>query len=89
MALEPQRALRLGNTFEEVLGRRRPDFVGLCARLREAGLEEPRMTGSGSAVFGLLRPRASAEGVLGRFSGSEPLFVVRSVRRGLRIRRLS
>ncbi len=85
MALEPQYAMRLGNAFEDVLGQRRPDFVGLCARLREAGVVAPRLTGSGSAVFGLLGPRASARAVLDRFAGDETLFIVRSARGGPRI----
>jgi len=89
MALEPRFAMRLGNAFEDVLGPRRSDFVGLCARLREAGLDEPRLTGSGSAVFGLLGPRSHARTVLGRFVGDETLFVVRSARKGLRIGTLS
>ncbi len=89
IGLWPHRALRLGNSFEEVLGTRMPDFVDLCARLREAGVREPRMTGSGSAVFGLFGPRALARCFLGRFTGSETLYVVRSARSGLGVRRLS
>jgi len=85
MALEPRYATRLGNAFEAVLGRRRQDFIDLCARLREAGVEAPRLTGSGSAVFGLLGPRVPARVVLDRFAGGEALFVVRSARRGLSI----
>ncbi len=88
MTLEPRRALGIGNTFEELLGARRLDFVDLCARLRDAGLAQPSMTGSGSAVFGLLGPHASANGVLRRFTGSEALYVVRSARRGLVVSRL-
>jgi 4-diphosphocytidyl-2-C-methyl-D-erythritol kinase len=89
MELWLQRALRLGNSFEEVLGARMPDFVDLCARLREAGILEPRLTGSGSAVFGLLGPRALARSFLDRFRGSETVYVVRFARSGLGIRRLS
>ena len=89
MELWPHRALRLGNSFEEVLGSRIPDFVGLCARLREAGVQEPRMTGSGSAVFGLLGARAFERGFFDRFTGNEALYVVRFAGRGLEIRRLS
>jgi 4-diphosphocytidyl-2-C-methyl-D-erythritol kinase len=87
MRLEPYRAMRLGNTFEEVLGPRRRDFAALRARLCEAGLEKPRMTGSGSALFALLGPRTSASRILSRLAGSETLYVVRSVRKGLGIRR--
>jgi 4-diphosphocytidyl-2-C-methyl-D-erythritol kinase len=89
MRLWPQRALRLGNSFEQVLGTRRSDFVDLCARLCEAGVREPHMTGSGSAVFGLLGPRSIAQCFIDRFRGSEALYVVRFARSGLGIRRLS
>jgi len=89
MELWPQRALRLGNSFEEVLGTRLPDFVDLCARLREAGILEPHMTGSGSAVFGLLGPRVFTRFFFERFRGSEALYVVCFARSGLGIRRLS
>jgi 4-diphosphocytidyl-2-C-methyl-D-erythritol kinase len=89
MALEPQRALRVGNAFEEVLGARRSSFIGLCGRLREAGLVQPHLTGSGSAVFGLLEPHASAGKALARFRGGEVIYLVRSARRALEIRRLS
>ncbi|TFG88407.1 MAG: 4-(cytidine 5'-diphospho)-2-C-methyl-D-erythritol kinase [Gemmatimonadales bacterium] len=87
MGLWPYRALRLGNSFEAVLGTRMPDFVDLCARLREAGVREPHLTGSGSAVFGLLGPRVLARCFLDRFRGSEALYVVRLARSGLGIRR--
>jgi 4-diphosphocytidyl-2C-methyl-D-erythritol kinase len=88
MVLEPCELIRLGNSFEDVLGARRPDFMDLRSRLREAGLQEPHMTGSGSAVFGLLGRRVPTRAVLDRFVGGEALFVVRSVRRGLDIDRL-
>jgi 4-diphosphocytidyl-2-C-methyl-D-erythritol kinase len=89
MGLWPYRALRVGNSFEEVLGARLPSFVDLCARLREAGVRDPHMTGSGSAVFGVLGPRSSSRRVLDRFTGNETLYVVRSAGRGLWIRRQS
>lgn len=77
---------RRGNRFEELLGHRRKDFVALCARLRAAGLHEPHLTGSGSAVFAIVPRGASIKGIVARFTGFEPLFVVRSVGRGLRLR---
>jgi 4-diphosphocytidyl-2-C-methyl-D-erythritol kinase len=80
--------LNLGNSFEEVLGRRRADFLSLCERFREAGVNHVRMTGSGSAVFGVIEPGVSAERVAGRFSGSETLYIVRSTRTGLRLKPL-
>jgi 4-diphosphocytidyl-2-C-methyl-D-erythritol kinase len=81
------RALRLGNTFEGVLGSRWEEFRSLRERLRAAGAAEVRMTGSGSAVFGILAPSVPAQDVVGRFAGSEPLFLARSAREGLRFRR--
>jgi 4-diphosphocytidyl-2-C-methyl-D-erythritol kinase len=89
MELWPYQALRLGNSFEDALGARKPDFVDLCARLREAGVREPHMTGSGSAVFGVLGPRVPARNFVDRFKGNEAIYVVRSARSGLGIRRLS
>lgn len=89
MGLWPYSALRLGSSFEEVLGARLPSFVGLCARLREAGVRDPHMTGSGSAVFGVLEPGAFTRRVLDRFAGNETLYVVRSAGRGLGISRRS
>ncbi len=88
MALEPLAALRLGNTFEGALGGRRLAFADLRSRLREAGLMEPRLSGSGSSVFGLLEPRVTAPGVLARFRGAETLYVVRSAGAGLHIRKV-
>jgi len=77
--------IRRGNEFEALLGRRRRDFDSLCARLRAAGLLEPRLTGSGSAVFAIVPSGASVRGIVARFRGDEPLFAVRSVGRGLRL----
>jgi 4-diphosphocytidyl-2-C-methyl-D-erythritol kinase len=85
MGLEPCDVIRLGNSFEEVLGARRANFVGLRSRMCEAGLLEPHMTGSGSAVFGLLGRGVPARAVLDRFAGLEALYAVRSARRGLDI----
>jgi len=80
------RALRLGNTFESVMGSRLGDFHSLCERLRAAGAGQVRLTGSGSAVFGILTPSIPAEQVVGRFAGSEPLYLARSARVGLKLR---
>lgn len=74
-----------GNRFEAVLGRRRRDLESLRARLRAAGLLEPHLTGSGSAVFAIVPRGASVRETLGRFSGDEPLFSVRSLSHGLRL----
>jgi len=78
--------LRQGNRFEQLLGHHRHDFDSLCVRLRAAGLLEPRLTGSGSAVFAIVPRGASVREIVGRFSGGEPLYEVRSAGRGLRLR---
>jgi 4-diphosphocytidyl-2-C-methyl-D-erythritol kinase len=76
--------MRLGNTFEEVLGIRRVDFLSLEGRLRRAGATDVRMTGSGSAVFGMIEPGIPSRRVVECFEGSEAIFVVRSRMAGLR-----
>lgn len=86
--LSPFRAVRLGNSFEHAMGRREGAFIDLCSRLRRAGLAEPRLTGSGSAVFGLLEPGVPAHRVLERIAGSEALYVVHSARKSLAIERI-
>lgn len=78
--------IRRGNRFEQLLGRRRRDLESLRARLRAAGVVEPHLTGSGSAVFGVVPGGVPVREIAVRFSGSEPLFAVRSVGRGLRLR---
>ena len=83
--VRPRDALRLGNSFEAVLGDRRRAFESLRERLRRAGVPSPRMSGSGSAVFGLLRPGASARALVDRFEGPERLYAVRSARKALRV----
>jgi len=82
--LKPEQALDLGNTFDRVLGTRVKEFDSLRARLRAAGLADVVLTGSGSAVFGLLKPGVPTSRVARRFTGSEWLYAVRSVRAGLR-----
>jgi len=76
---------RLGNTFELALGNRKRHLASLLERLRAAGLQEPHMTGSGSAAFGILPAGRSAEIVLSRFVGNERLYVVGSASPGSRI----
>ncbi len=76
--------MRLGNTFEKVLGDRRSDFDSLGVRLLRAGAVAFRMTGSGSAVFAVLGPGSPIHDVAGCFTGSETLYAVRSARTGLR-----
>jgi 4-diphosphocytidyl-2-C-methyl-D-erythritol kinase len=83
--LSVARALRLGNDFEDVLGSHRARFATLRGRLSAAGLSDVRLTGSGSAVFGILPTNASVGNVTGRISGTEALYVVRSRGAGLRL----
>ena len=78
-----------GNTFEEVLGPRSQEFETLCARLCAAGLLGPRLTGSGSAVFGLVPDGVRTRELVDRFIGDEPLYAVRSRASGLQLRRQS
>jgi 4-diphosphocytidyl-2C-methyl-D-erythritol kinase len=75
-------SLRLGNVFEDVLGRSRARFDSLSYRLAAAGLSCVRMTGSGSAVFGIAATEAEARRIIGRVDGREPLFLVRSTGAG-------
>ena len=82
--IKPEQTLRLGNTFELALGARTADFHSLCARLRAAGLSGPTMTGSGSAVFGILAPGFPAARFARRFMGAEKLYFVRSMKSGWR-----
>jgi 4-diphosphocytidyl-2-C-methyl-D-erythritol kinase len=80
-----EQILRLGNTFEAALGSRRLQFQALCERLVRAGVRTPHLTGSGSAVFGILDPGCSEKSVVTCFQGREQIFVVRAARTGLRI----
>lgn len=79
------RALRLGNTFELALGYRRTEFDSLVERLRSTGLRNPRMTGSGSAVFGILRRGQSVKSIINSLEGDERLHVVDSAGSSMRI----
>ena len=81
-------ALRLGNSFEDVLGEFRARFDSLSHRLAAAGLSCVRMTGSGSAVFGVAASEAEARGIVGRVNGREPLYLVRSTGAGHLLRKL-
>lgn len=82
-AITPKHALRLGNTFERVLGGQRSGFLSLCGRLRHAGVEEPHLTGSGSAVFGILPAKLAASRLVDRFAGDEAIYLIRSRGTGL------
>jgi 4-diphosphocytidyl-2-C-methyl-D-erythritol kinase len=76
---------RLGNTFELALGNQKRHLASLLERMSAAGLQDSRMTGSGSAAFGILPAGKSAKIVLSRFVGDERLYVVRSASPGSRI----
>lgn len=80
-------AARLGNDFESVLEHRHHDFEALRVRMREAGLADPHLTGSGSGVFGFVPAGTSVRAIAGRFAGREPIYGVRSVGKGLRVLR--
>jgi 4-diphosphocytidyl-2-C-methyl-D-erythritol kinase len=82
-AIRVERAVHLGNAFEEVLGERRSEFLSLCVRLRRAGVEEPHLTGSGSGVFGIVPAGLPARRVVERFTGNESMFLIRSRGTGL------
>jgi 4-diphosphocytidyl-2C-methyl-D-erythritol kinase len=83
------KSLRLGNVFEDVLGEYRARFDSLSQRLTAAGLACPRMTGSGSAVFGIVRTAAEARRIIGRVNGREPLYEARSAGAGHLIKLVS
>jgi 4-diphosphocytidyl-2-C-methyl-D-erythritol kinase len=83
--ITPEEAVQIGNSFELVLGRRRASFDSICRHLEEAGAHDPRLTGSGSAVFGILAMGDSAAEVAARYRGDETLFLVRSMSAGLRV----
>lgn len=82
-AVTPKHARRLGNAFEKVLGGQRSGFLSLCARLRHAGAEEPHLTGSGSAVFGVIPATLQVSRFVDRFAGDETIYLVRSRGTGL------
>lgn len=82
-AITPSLALRLGNAFEKVLGEQRSGFLSLRDRLKRAGAEAPHLTGSGSAVFGIIPARLTASRVIDRFAGDEAIYLIRSRETGL------
>jgi 4-diphosphocytidyl-2C-methyl-D-erythritol kinase len=85
-SVSPLQALRLGNSFESVLGRREEDFVSLRSRLERIGAGEVHLTGSGSAVFGVVPPRMNVAKALNEFVGTEALYEARSTLGALRLR---
>jgi 4-diphosphocytidyl-2-C-methyl-D-erythritol kinase len=83
--LRVDRAMRLGNTFESVLGGRRKEFEALRRRLEDAGVTRTRLTGSGSAVVGLLPEGRVSAAAVRRYQGTEVLYLVRSMGRGWKL----
>lgn len=79
------RCLQLGNSFESVLIGRQSRYASLIARLEEAGVHDLHLTGSGSAVFGIVESHRNVQSVIGRFDGTERLYAVESARSSLRI----
>jgi 4-diphosphocytidyl-2-C-methyl-D-erythritol kinase len=63
----PNRSRR-GNAFEPLVFERWPTVAAGAHALREAGAEDPRLSGSGSAVYALFRDAVSRDAVLERGS---------------------
>jgi len=85
----PEEALGLGNSFEDVLGAKRREYLALRDRLISAGAGAVGLSGSGSAVFGILSGSMPARVVAGRLGGTEPRYAVKSESVGLRLEVLS
>jgi 4-diphosphocytidyl-2-C-methyl-D-erythritol kinase len=85
-AIGPNRAMRLGNSFEDVLGGKRGEFLSLRDRMLSAGVETVRLSGSGSSVYGILPRGVPSHAVAGRLAGDEPLYAVTSERAGMRLK---
>ena len=83
--LMADRAMRLGNTFESVLGERHREFAALRGHLENVGATCVRLTGSGSAVVGLLPEGRAGAAAVRRFRGMEALYFVRSTGRGVKL----
>ena len=58
----------VSNALETPAGRLCPEVERLLADLRRAGAVHPRLTGSGSACFGLTRTAAEARGIAARLA---------------------
>jgi 4-diphosphocytidyl-2-C-methyl-D-erythritol kinase len=83
--------LPAGNDFEPVVFRQYPRLKTIKARLRKVGAEPAMLTGSGSALFGLFRPREKMEAALPLFRKERVfpfVFVSRAGYRALWRRRL-
>jgi len=71
-----------GNDFEEVVFEQHPALAAIQKRLVRAGAEPARMTGSGSAIFGLFENREAVRRAKGLLAGttSFPISLVSRVR---------
>lgn len=59
----------IGNVLQPVSEKLRPEIAEACACLKDEGALAARMTGSGSAVFGVFRSSIAAEKAFHRISG--------------------
>lgn len=84
----PSRAAQMVNDLEPPVIRRHQEIAAVKAQLRELGATAAAMSGSGSAVFGLFRSRATAQKAVGPLSknGARAL-VTRTLSRGEHERR--
>jgi 4-diphosphocytidyl-2-C-methyl-D-erythritol kinase len=84
----PSRAAQMINDLEPPVLRRHPEIGTLKLQLKEAGAIAAAMSGSGSAVFGLFRGRASAERAVGPLSrNGAKASITRTLSRGEHERR--
>jgi len=84
----PSRAAQMINDLEPPVVRRHPEISSFKVQLKELGAVAAAMSGSGSAVFGLFRSRAAAEGAIRPLSkGGARAFVTRTLTRGEHERR--
>jgi 4-diphosphocytidyl-2-C-methyl-D-erythritol kinase len=75
----PLSSIDFKNDFEPVVLARHASLNGIAKRLRDSGAKPVRMTGSGSAVFGLTENSAAAKRIANEISGAIPIkFVTRN-----------
>lgn len=76
----------IGNVLQPVSCRLRPEIEGACAALLNEGASAARMTGSGSAVFGVFRNASAAEKACRALSpGKKSVFLCHTQHDSLRI----
>ena len=75
---QPLGEVPLWNDFESVVFSKHPELAKLQRKLKRSGANPVRMTGSGSALFGLLPGAAEAKQVAQQFPGAVPMkFITR------------